>query len=82
MPQLGLPNLTWLAFRRTFATWAENAGMRYHARLPHGTCEVATTQNIYVQVVASGVRQTISRIGPDLFTIVHEYFTAGSSGGA
>ena len=63
---LGLPKLTFQVIRRSIATLSQTKGtmkdtqgMLRHARLP-------TTGNIYVQVIAEGVKNMVNSIDDEL----------------
>ena len=63
----GIPNATWLTFRRTCSSWAHDKGvpgkvvaeLMGHTRL-----------NVYTQVVDDAKRAAAQKIGNELFTIV------------
>ena len=71
--KLGLPNATWLTFRRTYATWAHDKGVpgKVVAQLM-GHTNADVTINVYTQVMDASLRTAVDRIGGELFTIVHE----------
>ncbi len=50
--KLGLPNATWLTFRRTYSSWAHEKGVpgKVVAELM-GHAKVDTTLNVYTQVI-------------------------------
>jgi integrase len=74
--ELGLPNASWLTFRRTYASWAHERGVpgRFLAELM-GHEKVDTSVNVYSQVnrrrQARGGAASRRRIETELFTIVH-----------
>lgn len=70
--RLGLPNATWLTFRRTYSSWAHDIGVpgKIVAALM-GHAKVDTTLNVYTQVMDESVRVAAQRIGGELITIVH-----------
>ena len=68
---LGLPNATWLTFRRTYSTWAHEKGVpgKIVAQVM-GHAKVDTTLNVYTQVLDDSVRAAVATIGAELFGIV------------
>jgi integrase len=60
---LGLRRANWHTFRRTFSTWSHDAGIpgKVTAELMENA-SVATTMNIYTQVLPGAVRETAGRI--------------------
>ena len=75
---LGIPNATWLTFRRTYSSWAHDKGIpgKVVAELL-GHAKVDTTLNVYTQVIDESKRAAAQKIGDELFTIVHS--PAGAS---
>jgi integrase len=69
---LGIPNATWLTFRRTYSSWGHDKGVpgKVVAELM-GHAKVDTTLNVYTQVVDDAKRAAAQKIGNELFTIVH-----------
>jgi integrase len=69
---LGIPNATWLTFRRTYSSWAHEKGIpaKVVAELL-GHAKVDTTLNVYTQVIEESKRAAADKIGGELFTIVH-----------
>jgi integrase len=69
--RLGLPNATWLTFRRTYSSWSHERGVpgKVIAQLM-GHANVDTTLNIYTQVLDGSLREAVERVGGSLFTIV------------
>lgn len=76
---LGLPNATWLTFRRTYSSWAHANGVpgRVLADLM-GHAKVDTSVNVYAQVIDGAKRSAAEKVSGGLFTIVHS--GAGSAG--
>jgi len=70
---LGLPNATWLTFRRTYASWAHDKGVpgKVVAKLM-GHTNADVTLNVYTQVLDDSMRSAVDRVGNELFTIVHK----------
>jgi integrase len=66
--RLGMPQATWLTFRRTFASWSHNTGApsKVTAELM-GHARVYTTLNVYTQVMVDALRPAVDRIGEELF---------------
>ena len=77
--QLGLPQATWLTFRRTYSSWSHDKGVpgKVVAQLM-GHANVDTTLNVYTQVLDASVRDAVEKIGGELFTIVHRPARAGA----
>jgi integrase len=77
--KLGLPNATWLTFRRTFSTWSHQKGVpgKVVAQVM-GHANVDTTLNVYTQVLDGAVRAAVETIDDELFTIVHEPGAVGA----
>lgn len=73
---VGLPNATWLTFRRTYSTWSHEKGVpgKVVAQLL-GHANVDTTLNVYTQVLDASLRAAVETVGTELFKIVQ------SSGG-
>jgi integrase len=69
---LGLPNATWLTFRRTYSSWAHANGVpgRVLADLM-GHAKVDTSLNVYAQVIDGAKRSAAEKVSGELFTIVH-----------
>ena len=80
---LGLPNATWLTFRRTYSSWSHDKGVpgKVVAQLM-GHANVDTTLNVYTQVLDGSLRAAVDRVGSELFTIVHDCPPAGDGKGA
>jgi integrase len=70
--RLGLPNATWLTFRRTYASWAHEKGVpgKVVAQLM-GHAKADVTLNVYTQVLDGSLRSAVDCVGRELFTIVH-----------
>jgi integrase len=70
--RLGLPNVTWLTFRRTYASWSHDKGVpgKVVATLM-GHTNADVTLNVYTQVLDDSLRAAVDRVGHELFTIVH-----------
>jgi len=66
--RLGMPQATWLTFRRTFASWSHNTGApnKVTAELM-GHARVYTTLNVYTQLMIDALRPAVDRIGEELF---------------
>jgi hypothetical protein len=67
----GLPNATWLTFRRTYSSWSHDTGVpaKVIAHLM-GHAKVDTTLNIYTQVIDGALRAGVEKVGNELFRIV------------
>jgi Phage integrase family len=65
---VGLPRVSWLTFRRTYATWAHEKGVpgKTVAQVM-GHAEIDTTLNVYTQVLPESVRAAVSSVGEELF---------------
>lgn len=65
---LGLPNATWLTFRRTYASWSHDGGVpdKVTAELM-GHSRIYTTLNVYTQVMTDSLRKAAEKIGEELF---------------
>ena len=70
---LGLPNATWLTFRRTYSSWAHEKGVpgKVVAELM-GHANVDTTLNVYTQVIDGAKIAAAGQIGNGLITIAHK----------
>jgi len=74
--ELGLPNVSWLTFRRTYASWAHHKGVpgKVQAKLM-GHEKVDTSVNVYSQVIDGAQRAAAERVGcelkSELITIDH-----------
>jgi integrase len=70
--ELGLPKLSWLAFRRTFASWTYDRGIpaKVIAKLMEHE-KVDMNMNIYAQAMEESVRNATTNLGSSLFQIVH-----------
>jgi integrase len=68
----GLPNATWLTFRRTYSSWAHEKGVpgKVVAELM-GHTKVDTTLNVYTQVIDGAKRTAAREIGGGLIIIDH-----------
>jgi integrase len=68
---LGLKRVSFLTFRRTYATWAHEKGVpgKIVAQVM-GHAKIDTTLNIYTQVRDESVRAAIAPVGEELFKIV------------
>jgi integrase len=64
---LGLPNATWLTFRRTYSSWAHDKGVpgKVVAELM-GHAKVDTTLNVYTQVIDGAKRAAAQQVGAEL----------------
>jgi integrase len=73
---LGIPNTTWLTFRRTYASWSHDKGVpgKVVAKLM-GHTNADVTLNVYTQVLDDSMRSSVDRVGSELFTIVHRQET-------
>lgn len=68
---LGLPNASWLTFRRTFSTWAHERGIPAKvAAQVLGHANVDVTLNVYTQVTDGATRTAVETVGDKLFRIV------------
>ena len=78
--QLGLPQATWLTFRRTYSSWSHDKGVpgKVVAQLM-GHANVDTTLNVYTQVLDGSVREAVQKVGGALFTIVHKRGQEGAA---
>jgi integrase len=65
---LELPNVTWLTFRRTFATWADQNGVsaKQRGELMGNSAEVNAM--VYTQVLDQGLRLAVERVSKELVT--------------
>ena len=70
---LGLPNATWLTFRRTYSSWAQANGVpgKVLADLM-GHAKVDTSLNVYAQVIDGAKRAAAEKVSGELFTIAHK----------
>jgi hypothetical protein len=70
--KLGLPNATWLTFRRTYASWSHDKGVpgKVVAKLM-GHTNADVTRNVYTQAKDDSLRTAVDRVGNELFNIVH-----------
>ncbi|MGE3341878.1 MAG: tyrosine-type recombinase/integrase [Vicinamibacterales bacterium] len=74
--ELGLPNVSWLTFRRTYASWAHHKGVpgKVQAKLM-GHEKVDTSVNVYSQVIDGAQRAAAQQVGcelkSELITIDH-----------
>ena len=59
---LGLPNATWLTFRRTYSSWSHDKGVpgKVVAQLM-GHANVDTTLNVYTQVLDGSLRAAVEQ---------------------
>jgi integrase len=65
--ELGLPKATWLTFRRTFSTWADERGVSAKIRaelMGHGP---EINQTIYTKVIPDTLRKAVESVGSKLF---------------
>lgn len=78
--QVGLPNATWLTFRRTYSSWSHQEGVpgKVTAQLM-GHANIDTTLNVYTQVLDGSMRSAVEQVGRQLFTIVHRPEKAGAA---
>ena len=67
----GLPNATWLTFRRTFSSWSHEKGVpsKVTAELM-GHSKVDVTLNPYTQVLPDALHAAVSSVSEELFKIV------------
>ena len=65
--ELGLPNASWLTFRRTYASWAHHKGVpgKVQAKLM-GHEKVDTSVNVYSQVIDGAQRAAADEVGREL----------------
>jgi len=65
---LALPSASWLTFRRTFATWADQNGVsaKQRGELMGNSAEVNAM--VYTQVMDHALRSGIQRISDELFS--------------
>jgi len=70
---LGLPNPTWLTFRRTYSSWTHERGIpgKVVAELM-GHTKVDTTLNVHTQVIDGAKLAAAGQIGNGLITIDHK----------
>jgi integrase len=66
----GLPNATWLTFRRTYSSWAHEKGVpgKVVAELM-GHARVDTTLNVYTQVIDGAKVAAAAEVGNELIEI-------------
>lgn len=66
----GLPNATWLTFRRTYSSWAHEKGIpgKVVAELM-GHANVDTTLNVYTQVIDGAKLAAAAQVGHGLIKI-------------
>jgi integrase len=78
---LGLPQATWLTFRRTYWSWSHDKGVpgKVVAQLM-GHAHVDTTLTVYAQVLDGALRAAVDKVDGELFTIVHGPESSGPSG--
>ena len=65
--ELGLPRASWLTFRRTFSTWADERGVSAKVRaelMGHGP---EINQNVYTKVIPDTLRKAVQSVGRELF---------------
>lgn len=65
--ELGIPNASWLTFRRTYASWAHQQGVpgKVLAELL-GHEKVDTSVNVYSQVIDGAKRAAVQQVGGEL----------------
>ena len=65
--ELGLPNASWLTFRRTYASWAHQKGVpgKVQAKLM-GHEKVDASVNFYSQVIDGAQREAAEQVGCEL----------------
>jgi integrase len=65
-----LPRVTWLAFRRTYSSWAHQKGVppKVVAAIM-GHTNIDTTLNVYTQVLDGAARDAADRVGSELARI-------------
>jgi integrase len=65
---IGIPRASWLTFRRTFATWADQQGVspKQRGELMGNSAEI--NQNVYTQVMDHPLRMAVERVSGELFT--------------
>jgi integrase len=70
---LGLPNLSWLTFRRTYSSWAHEKGVpgKVVATLM-GHAKVDTTLNVYTQVLDESLGGAAEKVGCELIALDHK----------
>jgi integrase len=66
-----LQRATWLTFRRTYSSWADDKGVpaKVVAQIM-GHTKVDTTMNVYTQVLDGAARLAAERVGSELFRVV------------
>jgi integrase len=64
----GIPRASWLTFRRTFATWADQQGVsaKQRGELMGNSAEI--NQRVYTQVMDHPLRLAVERVSGELFT--------------
>jgi integrase len=64
--KLGLPSVSWLTFRRTFATWADQNGVsaKQRGELMGNSAEVNNA--VYTQVTERALRSAVERVSAEL----------------
>ena len=64
--ELGLPRASWLTFRRTFATWADENGAsaKQRGELMGNSAEI--NANVYTQTTDEGLRRAVEDVGEAL----------------
>jgi integrase len=65
---IGIPRASWLTFRRTFATWADQQGVsaKQRGELMGNSAEI--NQRVYTQVMDHPLRLAVERVSGELFT--------------
>jgi|SoiMethySBSTD1v2_1073268.scaffolds.fasta_scaffold360489_3 hypothetical protein len=65
---VGLPSVSWLTFRRTFATWADQNGMsaKQRGELMGNSADVNAL--VYTQVIDGALRSAVERVSGELFS--------------
>ena len=66
--RLGLPSASWLTFRRTFATWADQNGVsaKQRGELMGNSADVNAL--VYTQVIDGALRTAVERVSGELFS--------------
>ncbi|HEY7498349.1 MAG TPA: tyrosine-type recombinase/integrase, partial [Vicinamibacterales bacterium] len=67
--RMGIPDVTWLTCRRTYASWSHSMGVpgKVIAQLM-GHSNVDVTLNVYTQVLDGSVRAAVEKVSEGLFT--------------
>jgi len=65
---LGLPAATWLTFRRTWATWADEEGISAKQRGAIMGNSAEINQNVYTKVIPESLRRAVAAVAGRLFT--------------